>query len=373
MISEKNDAPSGKKIEIIESNNKFIPENKLYIKDNNDLIELKNYVLSQTNFNDFSDPEIFFQIMDWVSTRWEHDGLNQAGTISSYEILINASKGTKYRCVEYGKVFSDILLSFGYVARSIGLKSPDVDYGDVGKGHVASEVWSNELNKWIFIDPQFCIYALNQEKYLNFYEIYQIYKEGKYNQITFIVSDEYIKFNSNINKNEYLNEYKDFLKTYFGSVDTYVLSNGKKINLNLKLDNKQEFLTFQGSPFGNNVFTINQEHLYFNLNQTMVIFDYQPKEYKRIEKIEKEAQITTLEELLEKRHLFYALPDLIMRLTNNIVWFSHYEITINDKTQKLYKDEFELSLNEGVSNICVKGINKFGISSPATIIKIKYE
>lgn len=379
-MSKKKDSFLGKKIQIIESNNKFIPENKLYIKDANDLIELRNYVLEQTNLSSFSDPEIFFKVMNWVSTRWKHDGLNKAGKISSYEILINASKGSKYRCVEYGKVFSDVLLSFGYIARTIGLKSPDVAYGDVGKAHVASEVWSNELNKWVFIDPQFCIYALYDDKYLNFYEIYQIYKEKKYDQITFMVSEKYLEFNSDktnsdidVIKNAYLNDYKNFLKNYFGSIDTYVLVNGEKINLNLRLDNPNDFITFQGSPFGNNVFTLNQEHLYFNLNQIMVIFDYNTKEKERVEKLEKEVEIKTLEEYLEKRYLFYANPDLIISLSNNIVWFSHYEITINDKTETLYAHKFELTLNEGVSNICIKGINKFGISSPITIIKIKYE
>ena len=52
--------------------------------------------------------------------------------------------------------------------------------------------------------------------------------------------------------------------------------------------------------------------------------------------------------------------------------FSHYEITINDKNYKIEKNEFELNLQEGLSNIIVKSINKYGISGVPNITKIKY-
>ncbi len=32
-------------------------------------------------------------------------------------------------------------------------------------GHVVSEVWSNTLDKWIFLDPQFSIHAKHQGRF----------------------------------------------------------------------------------------------------------------------------------------------------------------------------------------------------------------
>jgi hypothetical protein len=41
----------------------------------------------------------------------------------------------------------------GFPARRIGLRRDGVSYG-AGKGHVVSEVWNNELGKWILLDGQ---------------------------------------------------------------------------------------------------------------------------------------------------------------------------------------------------------------------------
>ena len=49
------------------------------------------------------------------------------------------------------------LNSIGIPARTLGLKTRDVEKVMRGAGHVVSEIYSKELGKWIYIDPQFNI------------------------------------------------------------------------------------------------------------------------------------------------------------------------------------------------------------------------
>ena len=53
-------------------------------------------------------------------------------------------------------------------------------------GHVTTEVWSNKLNKWIFLDPQFGIYVQLNNRPINIFEIYETKKTGNFENIKFI-------------------------------------------------------------------------------------------------------------------------------------------------------------------------------------------
>ena len=96
-------------------------------------------------------------ILDWASKQWEHNGSNTPTKQDALTILKEAREGKQFRCVEYGIVATSALNSIGIPARTLGLKTRDVEKVMRGAGHVVSEVYSKELGKWIFIDPQFNI------------------------------------------------------------------------------------------------------------------------------------------------------------------------------------------------------------------------
>ena len=85
-------------------------------------IELRQFALDNGFSPRETDIETILEMMRWVSSQWTHDGNNAADTLSSLQILKNARKGHRYRCVEYGKVLSSLLRSFGYISRTAGLK-----------------------------------------------------------------------------------------------------------------------------------------------------------------------------------------------------------------------------------------------------------
>jgi hypothetical protein len=367
-----------KRISIVSKNNLVLNQSYRHMRlpksiNTHDLKKLRKYVLQKIDLTKLSDIEIIIRAMEWVSTQWKHDGNNAPPkNISSYEILKNVERGQRYRCVEFGKVLKDILLSLGYVSRTVGLKNENVAYGGRGMGHVASEVWSNSLRKWIFVDPQFSIYAKHGEKFLNFYEIYELKKSGKFDDINFISTSSFLKLNK-ITKKRISKLYKSFIKNQFGYIDTLYSKNKKTFVLTLPLDGKNFYATFQGLPNNNIVFTKNPSDLYFPLNQTLVILDFKENEKDKILK-KLNSQIKTGKEYLSLMPLFAAEPDFKLTFENNMPWFDYYEIKINDgEWIKVKGNSFDWTANIGKNIITVRSVNKANIPGIPTSIEITYK
>jgi len=126
-----------------------------------------------------SDFEKVLLIQSWVNSRWKHDGENTPEKNDAYYILKQAEKGERFRCVEYSLVASECLKSLGFKVRNIGLMTKDVDVVNSGAGHAISEVYISDLNKWIFIDPQYDIIVTKNGQPLNAVEFQKAiaYKE----------------------------------------------------------------------------------------------------------------------------------------------------------------------------------------------------
>ena len=177
-------SPTYKKIQIVTSNNKQINDHFYYLPlpsslNKPEFQNLKQFVHQEYGENALTEPLNFLRIMDWVSSRWVHDGSISSSTMNSLEILKAAKSGRNFSCIEYAKVMSDILTAHGYISRVVGITTSNIAYGSIGEGHAVSEVWSNTLRKWIFIDPQFSIHAKYKGQFLNFYEMYELKKKGK--------------------------------------------------------------------------------------------------------------------------------------------------------------------------------------------------
>ena len=69
------------------------------------------------------------------------------------KVLADVDQGKRFRCVEYSVVLAEVFQAMGYPARIVALKKDGMSYG-VGKGHVITEAWNDELGKWIAFDGQ---------------------------------------------------------------------------------------------------------------------------------------------------------------------------------------------------------------------------
>ncbi len=112
-------------------------------------------------------------ITTWVTSLWKHDGRNTPSAPDPLTILREASEGQRFRCVEYGIVMAASLQSLGIPARMLALKTEDVETRESGAGHVCTEVYLWDIEKWVFIDPQWGAIPVLDDVPLNAVEFQQ--------------------------------------------------------------------------------------------------------------------------------------------------------------------------------------------------------
>lgn len=92
-------------------------------------------------------------VMAWVHERWRHNGLREPSAPDALTILAEVEEAGGFRCVEYSIVLAQALNALGFPARVLWLRSQNMSYG-VGRGHVVTEAWNHELQKWLVLDGQ---------------------------------------------------------------------------------------------------------------------------------------------------------------------------------------------------------------------------
>jgi len=122
---------------------------------NQKLLELKReYKIDDLISSANSDLQKSLVLLNWTNSRWDHDGNNRPKNADAINILKEAEKGEKFRCVEYGIVLSASLNAIGIPTRTLGIKTKDVETTEYGAGHIVTEAYIPELKKWVFMDGQ---------------------------------------------------------------------------------------------------------------------------------------------------------------------------------------------------------------------------
>lgn len=90
----------------------------------------------------------------WVNGLWSHHGSNIPEKNDPISILKEVEEGKRFRCVEYSIVLTGALNAVGIPARILALKTSDVETRESGAGHVVTEAYIKDLEKWIMLDGQ---------------------------------------------------------------------------------------------------------------------------------------------------------------------------------------------------------------------------
>jgi hypothetical protein len=93
------------------------------------------------------------QLLVWVSGRWQHDGARRVERDDAVHVLERVAAGERFACTEYAIVLSQGLNALGIPARRVSLRQADHHFG-VGKAHVVSEAWIDDLGRWVLLDGQ---------------------------------------------------------------------------------------------------------------------------------------------------------------------------------------------------------------------------
>jgi len=115
-----------------------------------------------------SELEFFSRLLKWTHEQLTPGQPDPYPPWNAMVILDWVRSGrTKAFCAQYAQVMAQALLSFGHQVRYVSLAN-----------HEVLEVWSNELNKWVTMDPSDGLYYTDGKTPLNSYELYQALKEG---------------------------------------------------------------------------------------------------------------------------------------------------------------------------------------------------
>lgn len=108
--------------------------------------------------------------LEWAHQLFRHDPSNSPTDSNPLTILKEATHETAFTCREYAILLASVLQANGYPARVLGLMKKNY-YCGTGKGHWATEVWSDSLQKWILLDSQNNCRWRHEGKTLNAHEI----------------------------------------------------------------------------------------------------------------------------------------------------------------------------------------------------------
>ena len=145
-----------------------------------------------------------------------HDGKNNPSANDAVTILKEARAGQSFRCVEYSLLAVGLLWANGITARTIGLKTVDVETREYGAGHVVIEFWSKDFNKWVMSDVQAGIIPRSGDIPLSALELGQVIDRDAALDFTPVVNS---RFDANQAYSEALS-YADWIKEYLYFIDT---------------------------------------------------------------------------------------------------------------------------------------------------------
>jgi hypothetical protein len=92
----------------------------------------------------------------WVTSRWQHANAHME-VDDAVECLRRVDAGQRFACVEYSLVLSQSLNALSIPARRLSLRQASYHIG-LGRGHVVSEAWIDDLNRWVLLDGQNGLY-----------------------------------------------------------------------------------------------------------------------------------------------------------------------------------------------------------------------
>jgi hypothetical protein len=92
------------------------------------------------------------QLLEWVHKSWRHAN-DHVDDPDALTVLERVDAGERFACVEYSIVLSQALNAVRIPARRVDLRQ-SAHHAGVGRGHVVSEAWIDDLDRWVVLDGQ---------------------------------------------------------------------------------------------------------------------------------------------------------------------------------------------------------------------------
>ena len=100
-------------------------------------------------------------MLAWATTRWPHANAHMEIN-DAVECLRRVDEGARFACIEYSLVLSQALNALCIPSRRVSLRQAGYHTG-YARGHVVSEAWIDDLNRWVVLDGQNGIYWVGED------------------------------------------------------------------------------------------------------------------------------------------------------------------------------------------------------------------
>lgn len=144
------------------SDNRFIPEFNYQPMENPNLVKIRKDLKLDSIVGTGSETSQILNLLHWVHKTIRHDGASYNPELKNAIDLIKICK-TENRglnCRMMATILNECYLALGIKSRYITCMPKETDFDDC---HVINMVYSNEFKKWIWIDPTFDAYVMNEK------------------------------------------------------------------------------------------------------------------------------------------------------------------------------------------------------------------
>lgn len=317
----------------------------------------KQYALDEVVQGCTTDLQRMEKLAVWTSQQWTKGHLGKIyPKWDALEILKKHEDGTPIGgfCQQFNIVFLQACESFGLVGRCVSIGSGDHGV-KIRSGHEVVEIWSNELNKWVYVDGQAAWYFVDKETRtpLNLLELRE-------RQLATILDQSASKESKRevdvvvLAKSPY--EWKG-LQEWPAFAELRMIPHTKFLDGRAPLPLNQGMRGWFWT--GHRVWT---DDLY----PASVLYSDRVSNVNDWNWPINQTQIWLQQKLTP--------GELEARLTHNMPSFDKFVVQIDDKEElAIDKDRFRWPLHAGENQLQVRAVNVHGIRGPASWVKVEYK
>lgn len=144
------------------SDNRFVPKFSYQSANDPNLVNIRKELKLDSIAGNGNELSKIFNLMHWVHNLVRHDGSSSNPTLKNAIDLVKVCKveNRGVNCRMLATILNECYLSIGISSRYITCMPKESKFDDC---HVINMVFSKDLNKWIWIDPTFDAYVMDEK------------------------------------------------------------------------------------------------------------------------------------------------------------------------------------------------------------------
>lgn len=161
------------------SDNRFIPQFTYQDQNSPELKRIRTELKLDSIAGKGNELSQIFNLMHWVHDLVEHDGSSNNPALKNAVDLIKVCQSEKrgVNCRMMATILNECYLAMGIKSRYITCMPKETQFDDC---HVINMVYSTELNKWLWMDPTFDAYVMDENgKLLGIQEVRERLVKGQ--------------------------------------------------------------------------------------------------------------------------------------------------------------------------------------------------